>query len=313
MNINTVDLNLFLVFRAVYVTRSVTQASDLLHMTQSAVSNALRRLRERFDDQLFVRTSSGMEPTPMADGLIGLVEDGLAKFTQAIDQAQRFEPIHSDRRFRIAVNDIGQLVLMPSLLSAAREQAPLIRFETIGASSGDEAKGLLLEGKIDVVVGNWPPMGQGFRQLKLCDETFVGLLRRDHEIQSDKLSIEEYLNAEHLAYRPSSANDAALQETLFSCGALAQRKVVLAAAHSLGLEHVVSTSGLLLSVPSRLAQVMMQSRPDLRLVHLPFQVGPFQVWLQWHERFNSDSGNCWLRQLIKSVFQSLPPMISQPD
>jgi DNA-binding transcriptional LysR family regulator len=306
MNINTVDLNLFLVFRAIYVTRSVTQAGDSLNMTQSAVSNALKRLRERFDDRLFVRATSGMEPTPMADELIGLVEDGLAKFTQAIDQVQRFEPTHSDRRFRIAINDIGQLVLMPGVLSAAHETAPLIRFETIGASSGEEARNLLLEGKIDVAIGSWPPMGQGFHHEKLCDETFVALLGREHPIQSARLTLEQYLEAAHLAYRPSGASDAALQATLFEHGVLAQRKVVLTAAHSLGLEHVVASSRLLLTVPARLARVMAQARADVRVVELPFQVGPFQVWMQWHQRFDSESGNRWLRQLIRNVFAALP-------
>jgi len=306
MNINTVDLNLFLVFHAIYATRSVTQAGDTLGMTQSAVSNALKRLRERFDDPLFVRTPTGMLPTPLADALIELVEAGLAKFTQAIDQAQRFDPGTSDRCLRIAVNDIGQLVLMPGLMRTVRAMAPGLRFETIGASSADEARTLLLEGRIDVAIGSWPPMGPGFHCEKLCDETFVALLSRDHEIRSERLTIEEYLSAEHLAYRPSGASDAALQNVLFAEGVLAQRKVVLTAAHSLGLEHVVGNSRLVLTVPSRLARAMVDARSDLRLVHLPFQVGPFEIWQQWHERCEFEAGNRWLRELIFSVFEVLP-------
>jgi DNA-binding transcriptional LysR family regulator len=306
MNINTVDLNLFLVFRAIYVTRSVTQAGDSLNMTQSAVSNALKRLRERFDDPLFVRTASGMEPTPMASELIGLVEDGLEKFTQAIDQARRFEPAQSDRRFRLAINDIGQFVLMPGLLAAAQGAAPGVRFETVGASSAEEARNLLIEGKIDVAIGSWPPFGQGFCRTKMCDETFVVVLGAGHEIVSDTLTIDEYLAAEHLTYRPSGASDAALQQTLFAHGVLAQRKVVLTAAHSLGLERVVASSRLLLTVPSRLARAMVASNAGLRLARLPFAVTPFHVWMQWHERFDSDSGNRWLRSVTEAVFRELP-------
>lgn len=306
MNINTVDLNLFLVFRAVYVTRSVTQAGDSLSMTQSAVSNALKRLRERFDDPLFVRTPSGMEPTPMASELIGLVEEGLEKFTRAIDQAQRFEPAQSDRRFRLAMNDIGQFVLMPGLLAATQDVAPGVRFETVGASSADEARDLLLEGKIDVAIGSWPPFGQGFCRTKMCDETFVVVLGASHDIGSDTLTTDQYLGAQHLTYRPSGASDAALQQTLFANGLLAQRKVVLTAAHSLGLERVVASSRLLLTVPSRLARAMVAASPGLRFAHLPFAVEPFQIWMQWHERFDSDSGNRWLRSVTEAVFYSLP-------
>jgi DNA-binding transcriptional LysR family regulator len=305
MNINTVDLNLFLVFRAIYMTHSVTQAGDALNMTQSAVSNALKRLRDRFEDPLFIRAQSGMVPTPMADELIGFVEDGLLKFTQAIDKAQRFEPTQSDRRFRLAINDIGQLVLMPGLVKATRDPAPSIRFETVGASSADEARNLLLEGKIDVAVGSWPAMGDGFHYQNLCDENFVVLLSSNHQIQSERLTIEQYLEAEHVGYRPSGASDAALQAALFARGVLAQRKVVLTAAHSLGLEHVVGSSNLLLTVPSRLASSLAEARSDLRIAFLPFQVGPFPVLLQWHDRFDGDSGNRWLRDLIVTVFQQL--------
>ncbi|WP_372662168.1 LysR family transcriptional regulator [Hydrogenophaga sp.] len=314
MNINTVDLNLFLVFRAIYVTHSVTQAGDFLCMTQSAVSNALKRLRDRFNDPLFLRTPAGMMPTPMADELIGLVEEGLLRFTQAIDKVQHFDPATSDRLFRIAINDIGQLVLMPGLIKAARRLAPALRFETVGASNGDDARNLLLEGKIDIAVGSWSPMGEGFHVQALSDETFVGLVGRDHPIQADRLTLEQYLAAEHVAYRPSGASDAALQVILLQQGVLAQRKVVLTAAHSLGLSAVVAATGLLLTVPYRLAVAMSGPRSDLRMVYLPFQVGPFQVRQQWHERFDTDTGNGWLRRLIFDVFQELPKLdFSAPE
>ncbi len=306
MNLNTVDLNLFLVFRAIYMTRSVTQAGDCVNMTQSAVSNALKRLRERFDDPLFVRTPEGMLPTPMADDLIELVGDGLLKFTQAIDKVRRFDPSDSDRLFRIAINDIGQLVLMPEFLNAARKAAPSIRFETVGASKGEEARSLLLEGKIDVAIGSWPSMGNGFHEQILCDETYVALMSVNHPIQSDRLSLEQYLGAEHVAYSPSGASDAALQAALFEHGVLTRRNVVLTVAHASGLDSVVASSQLVLTVQTRLAMAMIESRSGLRMATLPFKVGPFLVCQQWHERFALDNGNLWLRNLIFDAFQRLP-------
>src|SRR5690606_34936919 len=109
VNINTVDLNLFLIFRAVYLTRNVTKAGECVNMTQSAVSNALKRMRERFDDPLFIRTATGVSPTPLADALIGAVEEGLRKLSAAIDKAKGFDSETSERLFRIAMNDIGQM------------------------------------------------------------------------------------------------------------------------------------------------------------------------------------------------------------
>lgn len=313
MNINTVDLNLFLVFRAIYTTGSVTRAGDAVNMTQSAVSNALKRLRERFNDALFFRTPTGMVPTPLADELIGLVEEGLLKFTQAIDQAQRFEPNKSKRMFRMAINDIGQLVLMPGLLAAARIVAPMVRFETVGSSTEEETRNLLVDGKVDIAVGSWPSMGNGILEAKLCDETFVALMNKDHPFQGEQLSIDEYLAAEHIAYRPSGASDAALESTLHSHGVLARRNVVLTAAHSMGLESVVAASQLLLTVPSRLALAMVQARTDLRLVQLPFQVAPFPVRQQWHSRFDTDRANVWLRALVAEIFQTIPALVMNAD
>src|SRR5205823_2556510 len=120
-----------------------TLAGERLGLTQSAVSNALKRTRERFNDPLFVRTTEGMVPTPLADRLIGPIEEGLSYFNQAVDQGRTFEPATSTRSFRIAVNDIGQLVMMPTLLAEARSLAPGIRFETVAASLSDARQRML--------------------------------------------------------------------------------------------------------------------------------------------------------------------------
>ncbi len=306
MNIKTVDLNLFLVFRAVYLTRNVTQAGDCVNMTQSAVSNALKRMRERFDDPLFIRTPTGVAPTPLADELFGPVEEGLRKLSLAIDKARGFHPAHSDRLFKIAMNDIGQLVLLPELFRGARAAAPHVRFETVGASSGEEARSLLLEGKIDVALGSWKPMGEGFASQVVCEEIFVALVGRQHPIASDTFTLTEYLASEHITYRPSGASDVALQDTLFALGIQPERKVALTVSHALGLAEVLSESCLVLSIPLRLARSLQCSHPGLRIVRLPFKVGPFQITQQWHERWEYDSGNRWLRDQIYLAFSKSP-------
>ena len=301
MNINTVDLNLFLVFQSIYQTGSVTLAGDRLSMTQSAVSNALKRMRERFSDPLFVRTPKGMMPTPLADMLIGPVEAGLQQFTQAIDHASGFDPLRSDRVFRIAINDIGQLVMMPSLLAAARERAAGIRFQTVDAAPGDAVQRMQL-GEVDLAIGSWAQMGQAIYQQRLFDETFVVLMHRRNPLARPGLTIEAYMAANHIAYCPSGSTDDALQETLKRTGVMSQRRIVLTAGHSLGLSTMVASSQLLLTAPQRLARAMAASRPDLCIRPAPFEVVPFQIRQQWHERFHRDAGNRWLRQLVFELF-----------
>ena len=301
MNINTIDLNLFLVFRAIYASRSVTAAGDRLCMTQSAVSNALKRLRDRFNDPLFVRTSAGMVPTPMADQLIGLVDAGVASFTQAIDRARKFDPASADRLFRIAINDIGQLVTVPRLLSSARQAAAGVRLETVAASNAQEARQLLLDGEIDIALGSWEPMGTGFHHKRLFDEDCCVLLSRQHAIQSQRLTLDEYLDSEHVSYRPSGRTDNTLQAALVREGIAARRRVVLSAAHALGLAAIVAQSTLLLTVPRRLAMAMAERGEDLRIAELPFDVESFPIWAQWHDRFDADDGHRWFRGLMLDV------------
>lgn len=302
MNINTIDLNLFLAFQAIYATRSVTLAGDRLGMTQSAASNALKRLRERFNDALFVRSADGMVPTPVAERLIAPIEEGLASLMQAVDQGRTFEAEASSRTFRIAVNDIGQLVMMPDLLSVARGLAPGVRFETVDVPIA-EARQRMLHGQIDIALGSWEPMGPAFYQQRLFDETFVVMTSRSSPLgERDSIDLDEYLAAEHIAYRPHGTTELQLQHTLERAGALDRRRVVLTAAHSLGLSSIVASSGLLLTAPARLARAMVVSRADLHIVNAPFEVMPFEIRQQWHERFHQDSGNRWLRELIFGLF-----------
>ncbi|MDB5963631.1 MAG: transcriptional regulator, LysR family [Polaromonas sp.] len=305
MNINTVDLNLFLVFQAIHATGSVTLAGDRIGMSQSAVSNALKRLRERFGDPLFVRTPNGMVPTTVATRLIATVDEGIAKFRQAIDQVGQFDPTSSTQLFRIAINDIGQLVLVPKLLASARALAPGIRFETVEVTPGN-CRQLMVDGKIDLAIGSWEPLGTGIYQQRLFSEGYAALLRADHPLQAETLRLEEYLSAEHIVYRPSGASYDALHNTLSDLNVLERRTVVLTAAHSLGLSTIVATSSLLLSWPDRLALAMAQSRGDLRIARLPFEVGPFPIKQQWHEQYHSDVAHQWLRRLVFECFNDLP-------
>lgn len=313
MNINSIDLNLFLVFQAIYATRSVTLAGDRLGMTQSAVSNALKRMRERFNDALFVRTADGMVPTPVAERLIAPIEEGIACLAQAVDQGRTFEPETSSRTFRIAVNDIGQLVMMPELLSVARGIAPGVRFETVDVSMAD-ARQRMLHGQIDIALGSWESMGPSFYQQRLFDETFVVLMSKASPLGArERIELDDYLAAEHIAYRPQGTTDSQLQQTLDRAGALDRRRVVLTAAHSLGLTSIVATSGLLLTAPARLARAMVATRVDLRSVDAPFEVRPFEIRQQWHERFHQDSGNRWLRELIFGLFHERSSRDSAPQ
>lgn len=300
MNIHSVDLNLFLVFHAIYLTRSVTLAGERLNMTQSATSNALKRLRERLNDPLFVKTPDGMMPTPLADRLFDPIEAGINQLTEAIDQGREFDIKNSNRVFKIAINDIGQLVVIPRLLELMRQEAPNVCLETVDTSSSD-AKQKMLSGKIDLAVGSWEAMGPSFYQQRLFEETFVVLMSAKNPLKNKKLTLDDYMAADHIAYSPSGTTNFELEQLLDRTGIIRQRKVVLTAAHSLGLSTIVASSNLLLTAPNRLAKAMVSNRKDLFIATAPFEVSPFQIKQQWHERYHLDGGNRWLRNLLFNI------------
>lgn len=301
MNINTVDLNLFLAFHAIYATGSVTQAGERLGMTQSAVSNALKRLRERFGDPLFVRTVQGMVPTPLAARLIGPVEAGLAQFTQAIDQSQHFEAETSNRVFRVALNEVGHQVLLPALLRHLRKHAPNAGLETADATQGDMRQ-RMMQGQVDLTVGSWDSMGPTFYQQRLFDETFMVVCRHDHPFSLSGGRLEIYLEAEHAVYRPHGATDQELQLCLRAAGIHDRCRVVLTAAHSHGLAEMSLEARLLMTLPRRLAQVMVRDQAAMVALPLPVAVQPFTISQQWHERVHQDAGHRWLREAVFSLF-----------
>lgn len=300
MNIHSVDLNLFLVFHAIYLTRSVTLAGERLNMTQSATSNALKRLRERLNDPLFVKTTNGMMPTPLADRLFDPIEAGITQLTEAIDQGREFDVNNSNRIFKVAINDIGQLVVIPRLLELMRQEAPNVCLETVDTSSA-EAKQKMLNGKIDLAVGSWEAMGPSFYQQRLFEETFVVLMSVNNLLKNKKLTLDDYMMAEHITYSPSGTTNFELEQLLDRTGIIRQRKVILTAAHSLGLSTIVASSNLLLTAPNRLAKAMVSNRKDLFIAPAPFEVSPFQIKQQWHERFHLDGGNRWLRNLLFKI------------
>ncbi|MES2911186.1 MAG: LysR family transcriptional regulator [Pseudomonadota bacterium] len=313
MNIHNVDLNLFLIFQAIYVTRSVTLAGDRLGMTQSATSNALKRLRDRFSDPLFVRTTEGMTPTPLAERLVTPIEAGLTQFSQAFNQGCHFDAQTSDRLFRIAINDIGQMVMMPRLLSAAKRLAPHVRFETVDCQMTD-ARSSMVHGQLDLAVGSWHGMGQTFYQQRLFEETFVVLMSGSNPLARGELSLEAYMKAHHIAYRPSGETETGLERTLGRASVNGKRHVVFSAAHSLGLSAIVASSDLLLTSPSMLVRSLMEGRAGLELRPLPLAVSPLVIRQQWHERIHLDGGNRWLRELFFSLFHApaIQPAKTEP-
>ena len=306
-NLRNIDLNLLLVFDMLYRTRNTTRAAEQLHLTQPAVSNALKRLRDRFDDVLFVKSATGMAPTPRADAIAQFVDEAFAAIRLAVQAGQAFDPATATRTFRLYVSDIGQSVFIPPLAARLRQVAPHITLSTHYVPL-ETAQQMMKLGQLDLAIGNFAGLHADFVQQKLFDERYAVLVRRGHATIGETLSLDQFFAAEHIDYTPTAGSHArfeAERDAVF-VKAGRTRNVALRLAHSFGIGRIVGSSDLIACVPSRVANALANS-DDVRAVALPFDIPTVDISQFWHERSHRDDGHQWLRSLIYEMFNDRRP------
>jgi DNA-binding transcriptional LysR family regulator len=303
MSFNRLDLNLLHVFDAIFHTRSVTVAASNLHLTQPAVSKQLNRLRELLDDPLFVRTNEGMAPTPRAEALAGPIRKALSEVHHAIDRQLGFDPMTSDRTFRIFLSDLGQMVFLPKLLDLIAREAPSVNIHTVQVPPS-RMRGVALEsGDVDLAVGYFEEFEGSIHQQVLFEEHYVGMVRANHPTIRETLSFEQFLTTPHLVYQPSggghSSQDSVVDKAFWSAGV--ERRVAVLVAHTMGLTSIVSNTDLLVVVPHRLALACV-ALVDVNVLELPIEIPGFSIAQYWHDRFHADPGNRWLRKVFLRLY-----------
>lgn len=294
-----IDLRLLSVFDEVYKTRSVSGAAEVLDMSQPAVSVALAKLRQHFGDALFVRTSAGMEPTPLGEGLVRPVRDALSALDAVLGHHQGFDPTSSHRTFRVCMADISQLVLLPRLWERLRRSAPHIHIEILPLSSDIGRQ--LESGEADLALGFMPQLEAGFYQTVLFEQTFVCLVSAHHPRVRKSLTLAQFQQEDHAVISSSGAAPLLIDQAIARQGI--QRKVALKIPNFIGAALVVEHTDLVITIPSRLAEVL-RDRGELRSFPVPFALPGYQVKQHWHERYHQDPGSCWLRQVIAELMQA---------
>ncbi len=304
MNPNRLDLNLLRVFVAILETRSVTIAASTLGLTQSAVSNQLAKLRDAFDDPLFVRTSEGMMPTTRALGIAEPIRKSLVAVRFCLEEQLGFDPASSDRTFRIFMSDVGQMVFLPRLLERLARVAPRVNIETVQVPAARMRDMALESGEVDLAMGYFEDFDGSFRQQMLFEERYVGMVRRSHPTIRDSLPLQTFLDTPQLVYQPRGGGHGFQEHAVDQAFAAAgvPRRVAVRAAHAMGVTYILSTTDLLVVVPSRLAAACREIA-DVSVLPLPVDIPKFQVRQYWHERFHQDPGNCWMRGIVAELFQ----------
>lgn len=297
MNVKGLDLNLLRVFDAVLRDGSVTSAAKYLGLTQPAVSNALARLRARFEDALFVRTATGMDATPFARELAEPVRQALALLESALAHGPGFDPATSTRAFRFYMSDLGQIEFLPPLVERARRVAPGVRLEAV-ALEVEDIGDALASGTLDLAVGFLPGLGPPVRRQPLFRDPYVCLMRADHPAIGKKLTRKKFLAASHalVSYR---GGHRVIEEALERAGLA--RRIALRVPHFTVVPMVLERTDLILILPARVARVY-ERRGRFKSLPPPVPIPPADVAAHWHERFERDPGSRWLRELIVELF-----------
>lgn len=299
MNLQTIDLNLLLVFEALMSERHVTRAAKRLGLSQPAMSNALTRLRRTFDDPLFLRTTAGMSPTPLAQSLSGPVSAALAQLRAALEEKREFDPAASEQVFHLLANDYAEIILLPGLLQALGERSSRVRlrfhrprnlFEPPSASA--------LTDSFDLAIGFYADtltLDSSIRAEKLWEEKNVCIARERHPTIRGKVSLRQYAEASHVAVFYKDEGQGVIDTLLSQKGY--SRQTALQVPHFASVPFAVASTELIATIPERLANAF-QKQLRLQVLPVPLNLPPFRMALLWHERFHTDPAHQWLRSLI---------------
>jgi DNA-binding transcriptional LysR family regulator len=298
MNVMDLDLNLLRVLDAVLRERSVTVAAARLGLTQPAVSNALARLRAAFGDALFVRTPSGMAPTPFARDLDAPVRQALALIESALAHGGGFDPATSTRAFRFYMSDLGEISFLPALVEHARRLAPGVYLEALGLPLEAIDEGLA-GGALDIAVGFLPGLAAPVRRRRLFSDPYVCLMRSDHPRIGARLTRKLFLEASHALVSSTGSGHRVIEEALERHGLT--RRIALRVPHFTVVPMVLARTDLLLTLPSQVARVY-EADGHFKSLPVPLPIPPAEVAVHWHERFERDPGNRWLRELMIELF-----------
>jgi DNA-binding transcriptional LysR family regulator len=299
-SLRDLDLNLLVVFHEILRARRISSAAQALGMSQPAVSNALARLRQTFDDALFVRTTAGMQPTPLAEQLAEPVAAALGLLQAGLAPREHFDPAASTRHFTIAMTDVAEIHFMPGLVRHCIEHAPQVRIAMVRAAGATLAAGLEA-GRIDLAVGAYDDISASHFQQRLFRQDCVTLHRRGHAFDDGPVDLAAFRAARHLLVTETTSPYDQIRQALERAGIRGEASMQVPSLLSAPL--IVADSDLVATVPRRLAERMAPSL-GLAFVKPPIRLPLLHTNSFWHRRFHQDPGNRWLRGLISTMFST---------
>jgi DNA-binding transcriptional LysR family regulator len=300
VNLRNFDLNLLVIFRAIMNRGSIAGAADEIGLSPSAVSHALGRLRIMLNDELFFRTTDGVQPTERARELNADIERGLGFISTAISRQHQFVPAEAKRTFTIQVADYVSGFLLPRLVQRLRKEAPGVFIDILPFTISKESVWDRVDMQVRLTPGRLQP--EVVRSQRLAVDEIVVLMRKDHPNAEDPMTAELYAQLPHVKLSQSATGTTVIEDVLAARGL--RRDLPMTVASWFDIPDIVANSDLIAIAPSRLLTL------DPRLAHLrwsplPLEEVVFSFDLCWDLRTEREPGQKWLRGMISEVFEDL--------
>lgn len=303
MKLTGIDLNLFVVFEAIYTERNLTRAAGVLNVTQPAVSNALARLRGHFDDPLFARRGGIMAPTPVAQSLILPVRQALARLRSGLDQRAKFDPQTSARTFHIALRDTTAAMLLPPLSQRLTREAPGVQIQ-VHILDRAEIPMELAAGTLDLAI-DIPDLQRGdLMSAPYIADRYVAVMRKGHPDAAKAMTLDRFTALRLIAISSRRRGRTLIEASLARAGR--QGNTVMRVPTFQMAMDIIRASDLVTTLPSLVARGL-----DVATAELPFAPPAVDLLLYWHRNAESDPGNIWMRAAIQNVTAGIAAPVSR--
>ena len=298
MELREIDLNLLVVFNELLRLRRVSAVAEALGISQPAISNALNRLRKLLGDELFLRTSRGMVPTPFAENLAEPIGYALGAIHNTLNAQSAFEPASSTRNFTIAMTDIGEIYFLPDLMKRLSKVAPGVTISTVRNHTVN-LREEMESGRVDLAIGFMPDLKAGFFQRRLFRQRYVCIFRKGHPLAREGMTIGSFSNAEHVAIVAAGTGHSMVDEVIQRAGV--PRQVRLRVPHFVAVGHILQTTDMIAVVPEAYAERTLKPF-GLETAACPVKIPDIVINVLWHARNNREPASQWLRQLVFEAF-----------
>ncbi|WP_370223668.1 LysR family transcriptional regulator [Pararhodobacter marinus] len=297
MHISRTDLNLFVVFEAIYSQGGVTRAADTLNLSQPTISHALARLRERVDDPLFVRHGQKLMPTPVAQQMIGPVREALKLFERTLGELDGFDPKTATLAFSLGMRSLMESTYFLPLILALGESAPGV---TVASGQFDRRRlePLLSSGELNAVIDVFLPLSSEIKREHLGWAPTVVVARRGHPLVSGAIDLDTYLRAEHVLVTSRMQGLGPEDVALARDG---NRRNIRARCQQINTAmRMIASSNMLLTVSDTFAR-RANMWFDNQILPAPFETEGIDTYLYWHQNADADPANRWFRSMVRAT------------